>query len=142
MNSYVVYNPSCHLFKIRYCIQSPLNPPRKRGGGLWLTPSPFTGRVGERWQLGLYKFLSNLDCCVSMCLAIPMRIIAIDGFTARCEAKGVFRDVSLFMMQDEVLQIDDFVMVHVGYAIQKVEATEARTTWELLDKIFEETTDA
>jgi HupF/HypC family. len=35
-----------------------------------------------------------------MCLAIPMQIESIDGFTARCQAKGVWRDVSLFMMQD------------------------------------------
>lgn len=72
-----------------------------------------------------------------MCLAIPMQITAIDGFSARCEAKGVFRDVSLFMLQDELPQIGDFVMVHVGYAIQKVEATEARSAWELFDQILE-----
>lgn len=34
-----------------------------------------------------------------MCLAIPMKIIAVDGFSAHSEAKGVGRDVSLFMMQ-------------------------------------------
>ena len=49
-----------------------------------------------------------------MCLGIPMQIRQIDGYTARCEAKGVERDVSLFMMQDELLQEDDYVVVHVG----------------------------
>ena len=55
-----------------------------------------------------------------MCLGIPMQIKQIDGFNARCEAKGVGRDVSLFMLQHEPLQEGDFVVVHVGYAIQKV----------------------
>ncbi|MFH0934786.1 MAG: HypC/HybG/HupF family hydrogenase formation chaperone, partial [Pseudomonadota bacterium] len=46
-----------------------------------------------------------------MCLAIPMQIESIEGFTARCQAKGVWRDVSLFMMQDEPPAVGDFVMV-------------------------------
>ena len=73
-----------------------------------------------------------------MCLAIPMQIESIDGFTARCQAKSVWRDVSLFMMQDELPVVGDFVMVHVGYAIQKIAEADARTTWELLDQILEE----
>ena len=62
-----------------------------------------------------------------------MQIKSIDGFTANCEAKGVHRDVSLFMMQDEEFQVDDFVVVHVGYAIQKITPKEARTAWEMYD---------
>lgn len=72
-----------------------------------------------------------------MCLAIPMQIETIDGFVARCQAKGVWRDVSLFMMQDEMPGVGDFVMVHVGYAIQKVTAADARSSWDLLDQILE-----
>ena len=71
-----------------------------------------------------------------MCLAIPMQITAIDGFNARCEAKGVSREVSLFMMQDEAVAVGDFVMVHVGYAIQKVSPAEARSSWELFDEVL------
>ncbi len=69
-----------------------------------------------------------------MCLAIPMQIVEIDGYSARCVAKGVERDVSLFMLQGEPLQTGDFVMVHVGYAIQKVTAQQARSAWELYDQ--------
>ncbi len=69
-----------------------------------------------------------------MCLAIPMRIMQVDGFNARCEAKGVERDVSLFMMQGEDVGVGDFVMVHVGYAIQKMTPQEARSAWELFDQ--------
>lgn len=74
-----------------------------------------------------------------MCLAIPMKIKAIDGFVAKCEAKGVERDVSLFMLQDEELSVNDHVMVHVGYAIQKMTEEEARSSWELFDQILAET---
>jgi len=72
-----------------------------------------------------------------MCLGIPMQIKSIDGYTARCEAKGVERDVSLFMMQEESLGIDDFVVVHVGYAIQKISPQEAQTAWEIYDQMLE-----
>jgi len=73
-----------------------------------------------------------------MCLAIPMQITAIEGFTARCEAKGAFRDVSLFMLQDDLPQVGDFVAVQVGYAVRKVEPDEARSAWELFDQILQE----
>ncbi len=68
-----------------------------------------------------------------MCLGIPMQIIAIDGHLARCSAKGIERDVSLFLLQDEPLVNGDFVLVHVGYAIQKMTPQQAQSTWELFD---------
>jgi len=73
-----------------------------------------------------------------MCLAIPMEIVEIDGFIARCQAKGIEREVSLFLMLDELPQPGDFVMVHVGYAIQRMTPQEARSTWELFDQILME----
>ncbi len=71
-----------------------------------------------------------------MCLGIPMQVKEINDFTARCEAKGIERDVSLFMLQHEDIKIDDFVVVHVGYAIQKVSRSEARTAWEIYDEML------
>jgi hydrogenase expression/formation protein HypC len=68
-----------------------------------------------------------------------MQIIEINGYNARCEAKGVEREVSLFMLQDESLALGDFVLVHVGYAIQKVSAQEARSSWELFDQMLQVT---
>ena len=75
-----------------------------------------------------------------MCLGIPMEILEIEGYMARCRAKGVERDVSLFMLQHEVLQPGDHVVVHVGYAIQKLTAQEARSTWEIYDRILQAST--
>lgn len=71
-----------------------------------------------------------------MCLAIPMQIRNVDGFRAECEAKGIRRSVSLFMLQDETLQPGDFVLVHVGYAIQKMAEAEAHSAWELFDEML------
>jgi hydrogenase expression/formation protein HypC len=71
-----------------------------------------------------------------MCLAIPMQITQIDRFAAVCEAKGVTRDVSLFLLQDEELTPGDHVLVHIGYAIQKIPPEEAAATWELLDEVI------
>ncbi len=73
-----------------------------------------------------------------MCLGIPMQIVTIDGYTARASAKGVERDVSLFMLQENEVAPGDFVIVHVGYAIQKVSAEDARSSWELFDQILSE----
>jgi len=80
-----------------------------------------------------------------MCLAIPMQIIRLDGDTALCRAKGVEREVSLFLVADQPLAEGDFVMVHVGYAIQKVEparAGEAWALWRAMDPAREQGGDA
>lgn len=68
-----------------------------------------------------------------MCLAIPMQITEMNEFVAKCEAKGVKRDVSLFMMMDEPLEVGDHVLVHVGYVIQKISAEQAQSSWDLID---------
>jgi hydrogenase expression/formation protein HypC len=73
-----------------------------------------------------------------MCLGIPMQIKSIEGFNALCEARGVERGVSLFMMQDDNVNVDDFVVVHVGYAIQKITPQEAQSAWEMLDLMLAE----
>ncbi|WP_004174436.1 HypC/HybG/HupF family hydrogenase formation chaperone [Nitrosospira lacus] len=65
-----------------------------------------------------------------------MQIVEIDGFNARCASKGVTREVSLFLMQGETIAIGDFVMVHVGYAIQIMSEQEARSAWELHDEML------
>ena len=73
-----------------------------------------------------------------MCLAVPMQITKIDGFNAHCVAKGVERDVSLFLLQDEAIKEGDYLLIHVGYAIQRISEAEALSTWELLDQMLAE----
>jgi hydrogenase expression/formation protein HypC len=62
--------------------------------------------------------------------------VEINGFNARCEARGVEREVSLFMLQNEDIRVGDYVMIHVGYAIQKMTEEEARSSWEVFDELL------
>ncbi len=67
-----------------------------------------------------------------------MQVRSIDRFECLCEARGVERQVSLFMMQGEDVSPGDFVLVHVGYAIQKISAEDAAESWQLFDEILAE----
>lgn len=71
-----------------------------------------------------------------MCLGIPMQIKKINGFNAICEAKGISREVSLFMLQGLNVKEGDFVLIHVGYAIQIIDEAEARTAWQTYDEML------
>lgn len=71
-----------------------------------------------------------------MCLGIPMRVVTRDRFTARVEARGVHRDVSLLLLQDEALEAGEYVVVHAGSAIQKISAEEAEAAWALFDELL------
>ncbi|MGB5629419.1 MAG: HypC/HybG/HupF family hydrogenase formation chaperone [Woeseiaceae bacterium] len=73
-----------------------------------------------------------------MCLAVPMKITAINGYQCTCEAKGIEREVSLFMLQHEQVEPGDHVLVHVGYAIQKVSEQDAADSWALFDEVLAE----
>lgn len=72
-----------------------------------------------------------------MCLAVPMQIESIDGYQCTCTARGIEREVSLFLLQGEDLAPGDHVLVHVGYAIQKVSAEDAAESWLLFDEVLE-----
>jgi hydrogenase expression/formation protein HypC len=72
-----------------------------------------------------------------MCLAVPMRVISVNGFVARCEARGVQRDVDLFLLQHETVNLGDELMVHVGCAIEKMSPERAAQAWALYDEMFE-----
>jgi len=51
----------------------------------------------------------------------------------------VERDVSLFMMQHDTVEVGEFVMVHLGYAIRKMTSQEASVAWTLFDQVLEAT---
>lgn len=72
-----------------------------------------------------------------MCLAIPMRVIAIDGPRAVVEQAGARRTISIGLM-DEV-KPDDYLLVHAGYAIARVDEEEARRTLELIEQLAQPT---
>lgn len=70
-----------------------------------------------------------------MCLGIPMKIVSIEGYTALCEREGVRREVNTFLLDSESLETGDFVMVHVGYAIEKIERADAIKRWSLFKQM-------
>lgn len=73
-----------------------------------------------------------------MCLAIPSKIVSIDQDTSMgvVETMGVTREANLALLDEEVA-IGDWVLVHVGLAISKVDAEEAQKTLAMYQEIIE-----
>lgn len=73
-----------------------------------------------------------------MCLAIPARIIEIvdaSYHVARVEIGGVRRKINFALIADETPQIGDYVLVHVGFAMRKIDEQEAAETLRLLEQL-------
>ena len=70
-----------------------------------------------------------------MCLAIPSKIIEIRDSSATIDVYGAQRDISLLLIEDTV-DIGDYVLVHAGFAIQKLQHDEAQETLKLFDQFF------
>jgi hydrogenase expression/formation protein HypC len=64
-----------------------------------------------------------------MCLAIPSKIIRIDGQMATIDVAGVQRQTSLMLLED--VQVGDYVIVHAGFAITRLDAAAAHESLEL-----------
>lgn len=73
-----------------------------------------------------------------MCLAVPMQVAEIDGAEARCEARGVSRRVSLLLLEPGSVRCGDYVMVHVGTALQIIAPHDAEIAWSLYDEMLAE----
>jgi hydrogenase expression/formation protein HypC len=65
-----------------------------------------------------------------MCLAIPSKIIKIQNNMATIDVEGVQREASLLLIEDA--RVGDYVIVHAGFAIQKLDEAAARETLDLL----------
>lgn len=70
-----------------------------------------------------------------MCLGIPAKVIELKGTRALVEVGAATREISVTLL-DEVKE-GDWVVIHAGYAIQKVNEEEAMETLELLRKLGE-----
>jgi hydrogenase expression/formation protein HypC len=68
-----------------------------------------------------------------MCLAIPARIVALNGLDATVDLGGVRKTISIALVPDA--QLEDYVIVHVGHAIGMVDPEEARLTLELFAEL-------
>lgn len=70
-----------------------------------------------------------------MCVAVPMQITSIDNDTAITEIDGVRREANLMLLGDEV-QVGDFVIVHAGFAISRLDEEVARETLALMCEVL------
>jgi hydrogenase expression/formation protein HypC len=71
-----------------------------------------------------------------MCLAIPMRIIEIEGFRAVAEVDGVRREARLDLLPE--VAVGDYILVHAGLAIATVDPEDAEETLTFLRQLADE----
>ena len=70
-----------------------------------------------------------------MCLGIPGKIVEIEKNVAKVDVGGVSRDISLDLCPD--VSVGEYVLIHTGFAIQKVDEEEAKETLDLLRQMAE-----
>ncbi|UCE95976.1 MAG: HypC/HybG/HupF family hydrogenase formation chaperone [Candidatus Bathyarchaeota archaeon] len=69
-----------------------------------------------------------------MCLAIPARVVEVEGDLAKVDfGEGVFREVNVALVN---VKLDEYVLVHAGYAIQVIDRKEAEETLKLWNEIL------
>jgi hydrogenase expression/formation protein HypC len=72
-----------------------------------------------------------------MCLGIPGKVVEIGKNVAKVDMGGVSRDISLDLCPD--VSVGEYVLIHTGFAIQKMDEEEAKETLELLRQLAEAT---
>jgi hydrogenase expression/formation protein HypC len=69
-----------------------------------------------------------------MCLGIPMLVVAKGGAEAVAESGGVRKNIRLDLL--EGVEVGDYVLIHAGYAIEKLDMAEALETLDLLRRVY------
>ncbi len=70
-----------------------------------------------------------------MCLAVPGKILEIDGDTARVDFGGITREANVVLVPEAA--VDSYVLVHAGFAIQVLNEAEAEETLSLFRELAE-----
>jgi hydrogenase expression/formation protein HypC len=68
-----------------------------------------------------------------MCLAVPVQVVSIEGNEAEVEIGGVRRRVSIMLTPEA--KVDDYVLLHTGYAINVIDEAEAQETLKILQEM-------
>ncbi len=71
-----------------------------------------------------------------MCVGVPMRIIELDYPMATAEAKGVRRRISVMLIPEDEIKVGDYVMVHVGNAIEVIDKAAAEEIWKAFEEVI------
>lgn len=74
-----------------------------------------------------------------MCLAIPSKVVAIneDSNMATLDTMGVQREASLDLMNEKV-EIGEWVLLHIGYVMSKIDEESAKESLKIYDEIIKE----
>ncbi|MBN1413941.1 MAG: HypC/HybG/HupF family hydrogenase formation chaperone [Bacteroidales bacterium] len=68
-----------------------------------------------------------------MCLSIPAKVISVDGNSARVSVGGMLVNIGMHLVDD--VHVGDYVLVHTGFALQKISEEEALETIELIRQL-------
>ena len=68
-----------------------------------------------------------------MCLAVPLKVVSIDGTKLRVESAGLVREVRADFLPE--VQEGDYVIVHAGFAIEKLDPEQARLDLEAWEEV-------
>jgi len=69
-----------------------------------------------------------------MCLAIPVKVIKVEKDLAEVDMAGVKREVNVRFLED--VRVGDYILVHAGFAIEKINEQEAQETLRLLKDVY------
>lgn len=67
-----------------------------------------------------------------MCMGVPMKVLSVDGWVARCMAEGVTKTVNLMLLGGDEVCRGEFVLVHRDHALRKLSAEDADNAWKIL----------
>jgi len=74
-----------------------------------------------------------------MCLSIPSKVVKISEDKTMCtvDTMGVQRDANLMMMADDDVKIGDYVLLHIGFVMNKIDEEEALASIDTYKEILE-----
>ena len=70
-----------------------------------------------------------------MCVASPVKVLEIKGGRGLIEIGGLNKEIELYLTPD--IQVGDYVLLHAGFAIQRIDEGEAKETLRLLEEMSE-----
>lgn len=69
-----------------------------------------------------------------MCLAVPSRIVSVDNLLATVDVYGARKEISLILLPEEA-QVGEYVLVHAGFALQKIDEEAAKESLKLIKQV-------
>ena len=70
-----------------------------------------------------------------MCLSVPAKIVQVDKNLAKAEVGGLLREISIDLCPE--VAVGEYVLIHAGFAVQRLDEKEAKETLELLKQLAE-----